>query len=323
VSSSRSFAGGGSGSAGQLGHTQIWAFSGDVESATGKFRFYNRTGYELIVDGAWISADTAPDTQALIADVNVNGTTIYTDQGDRPRLPVGLNGGPLSAAPEVTVVAGGDYLTVDIDQADGADGAVGVVYRLGAVSVPPPIGETRHNVTLNPAFKNGETGWTGASGDTNLAPVTGLPTGAGNFPRDTGARYSSGGFAQSPLSPVTGAAGNPFTASLYIRPTVFSPSGGVLYLVFRRSPGGDDFTHSVALGTLTVNTVTRVSISNIVAPANTTHVYVVLDGINFTDVPSDISCLLIEPSDAVDAYFDGDTLGATWDGADGDSASTL
>lgn len=312
----------GGGDADPAQYTQVWTFAGDIETGTGKMRFYNRTGREVLLAGAWVAADTAPDGAAVIVDVNLNGTTVYTTQANRPRLPDSLNAGPLSDEPDVTVVEGGDYLTVDVDQVGddvaGADLTVGVVYSLGDESIPPPIGVTRHNVALNPALKNAITGWTGANGTSDLVRVTGLS----GFPRTTGALYSSGGFAQSPTGVAT--PGTVYTASLYIATTVaVSPSGGVLFLAFTRSAGGTDFSHSVNVGTIPAQTVTRISIENITAPANTTGAYIVLDGINFGFVACDITALLIEPSPAVGAYFDGDSPGASWDGADGDSASTV
>lgn len=111
--------------------TQTWAFTGTAATTTGKVRWYNRTGRTLTIVGAWVAANTAPTTQAILADVNKNGTTIFTTQANRPTTTVG-NGGGLSAAPDVTSLADGDYLTVDIDQVGtgtaGADVTVGVVY---------------------------------------------------------------------------------------------------------------------------------------------------------------------------------------------------
>ncbi len=82
----------------------------------GDARFYNREGVTLTIVGAWVSAGVQPTGAAILVDVNLNGTTIYTTQGNRPTVTAATNGGALSATPDVTSFAQGDYLTVDIDQ---------------------------------------------------------------------------------------------------------------------------------------------------------------------------------------------------------------
>lgn len=112
--------------------TQTWAFTGTAAVTTGKARWYNRTGRTLTLVGAWVAANTQPTGAAILADVNKNGTTVFTTQGNRPTVAVSTNGGGLSATPDVTSLADGDYLTVDIDQIGstvaGADVTVGVVF---------------------------------------------------------------------------------------------------------------------------------------------------------------------------------------------------
>lgn len=111
--------------------TQSWAFSGTAVVTTGKARWYNRTGRTLTVVGCWAAANTAPTGAALVCDVNKNGTTIFTTQGNRPSVAISGNGGTM-AVPDVTTVADGDYMTVDVDVIGstiaGADITVGVVY---------------------------------------------------------------------------------------------------------------------------------------------------------------------------------------------------
>lgn len=58
---------------------------------------------------------TAPTGAALLVDVNKNGTTIFTTQGNRPSIAASGNASS-AAVPDVTTLAAGDYLTVDIDQ---------------------------------------------------------------------------------------------------------------------------------------------------------------------------------------------------------------
>ena len=73
---------------------------------------------------------TAPTGAAIIVDVNKNGTTIFTTQANRPQIAAGETTGD-SGTPDVTSLAEGDKLTVDIDQIGstiaGADLTVEIV----------------------------------------------------------------------------------------------------------------------------------------------------------------------------------------------------
>jgi hypothetical protein len=73
---------------------------------------------------------TAPTGAAIIVDVNKNGTTIFTTQNNRPQIAIGATTGD-SGTPDVTSLAEGDKLTIDIDQVGsgtaGADLTVEVV----------------------------------------------------------------------------------------------------------------------------------------------------------------------------------------------------
>jgi hypothetical protein len=59
--------------------------------------------------------DTAPTTSSFILDVNKNGTTIFSTQGNRPTVAASGNASS-TTAPDVTAFAAGDRLSVDIDQ---------------------------------------------------------------------------------------------------------------------------------------------------------------------------------------------------------------
>lgn len=56
-----------------------------------------------------------PDGQAIIVDVNKNGSTVFATQANRPTIPAGQHASSI-VVPSVTSFAAGDYLTVDIDQ---------------------------------------------------------------------------------------------------------------------------------------------------------------------------------------------------------------
>jgi hypothetical protein len=111
----------------------MFGFTGTAVVTTGVLRWYNRTGRTITLIGAWVASNTAPTGADMRADVNKNGTSIFTTQGNRPTCSATTNGGGISATPDVTSLADGDYLTADIDVVGstiaGANVTVGVVYR--------------------------------------------------------------------------------------------------------------------------------------------------------------------------------------------------
>lgn len=62
-----------------------------------------------------IYANTAPTGASLIVDIDKNGVTIFTTQGNRPEIAIGQNADD-SGAPDVTAVSEGDRISVNIDQ---------------------------------------------------------------------------------------------------------------------------------------------------------------------------------------------------------------
>ena len=79
----------------------------------GAMRWYVDQSYTISTVLA--SVGTAPTGANLIFDVNKNGTTIFTTQGDRPTIVAG-EFVDLASTPAVTGLVSGDYLTVDVDQ---------------------------------------------------------------------------------------------------------------------------------------------------------------------------------------------------------------
>ncbi|HUS26690.1 MAG TPA: hypothetical protein VMY99_05070 [Nevskiaceae bacterium] len=117
-------------------HTHTLTFSLSAFSVTGTLTTATGTA-RLPIDGTYtivgtrLMANTAPTGASIIVDVNKNGTTIYTTQGNRPTIAASANSGGPGSTPDVTSLAAGDYLTVDIDQIGstiaGADLTVGVI----------------------------------------------------------------------------------------------------------------------------------------------------------------------------------------------------
>lgn len=78
-----------------------------------------------------LAVDTAPTGADLIVDIHKNGVTIFTTQANRPKIIAGASSG-ISVAPDVTEIAVGDKITLEIDQVGstiaGGNLAVSFVY---------------------------------------------------------------------------------------------------------------------------------------------------------------------------------------------------
>jgi len=73
--------------------------------------------FALTVEDVQLAVGTSPVGADIIVDVNKSATTLYTTQGNRPVVADGdADGIGTATTPDVTAVAAGDYLTVDIDQ---------------------------------------------------------------------------------------------------------------------------------------------------------------------------------------------------------------
>ncbi len=98
-----------------LGHTFTWTVAGAITVRTGVHRVYNDTGSTLTIRAVRATVNTAPTGQVIRVDVNKNGTTIFTTQGNRPSIAISGNTSKVTSM-DVTTLADGDYLTYDIDQ---------------------------------------------------------------------------------------------------------------------------------------------------------------------------------------------------------------
>jgi len=169
----------------------------------------------------------------------------------------------------------------------------------------------RQNLCPNPAAGANNTGYGGGSTPTRV-------TGLSGFPVTTGVQYTSGTFQVTPLGVV--APGQVVTASVYAR-AVSLDIGNTLYLYFDRSAGADVTTANAAFS-LSAGVVTRLSVTG-TAPALAVGAYLVMDGTNAGVAAIDVTACLYEVAGALDTYFDGGSPGATWDGAEHNSTSTL
>lgn len=78
------------------------------------------------------TAGTAPTGASIKVDLNKNGTTVFTTQGNRPTIAIGANASA-DQVPDVTAIPADTDLTADIDQVGstvpGSDLTVIVRYR--------------------------------------------------------------------------------------------------------------------------------------------------------------------------------------------------
>ncbi len=94
------------------GFYQVYTVNGTLSVGSGAQRFYMPSS--ATVTRVRASASQAPVGASIIVDVNLNGTTIFTTQANRPTIAAGDNTD--TSIPDVTSVVAGDYLTIDIDQ---------------------------------------------------------------------------------------------------------------------------------------------------------------------------------------------------------------
>ncbi len=90
----------------------------------------------LTITKVKIHVKTAPTSATLIVDVNKAGTTIFTNQANRPTIAIG-NTDADSGVPDVTALAENDKLRVDVDKVGstitGYDLTVEIVCNQGVV----------------------------------------------------------------------------------------------------------------------------------------------------------------------------------------------
>lgn len=93
-----------------------YSYLGTLSVATGTFRLYNDGSTTWTIAGVRASVGTAPAGASIIIDIKVNGTTIFTTQANRPTIAAASNTSGNVTNMDVTTVAAGNYLTVDIAQ---------------------------------------------------------------------------------------------------------------------------------------------------------------------------------------------------------------
>ena len=97
---------------------QMHTFSstGSIAVETGTHRLYNNRSSAWTINGVRASVGTAPTGASLIVDIKVNGTTIFTTQANRPTISAGSMTSGYVTNMNITSVAAGAYVTVDVAQ---------------------------------------------------------------------------------------------------------------------------------------------------------------------------------------------------------------
>ncbi len=91
----------------------VFSRVGPVTVSSGVGRWPLATDYQIVAVVAAVGTD--PTGANLIIDVNLNGTTMFTTQANRPTIVAGSQQSAITV-PDVTALAPGDLLSMDIDQ---------------------------------------------------------------------------------------------------------------------------------------------------------------------------------------------------------------
>jgi hypothetical protein len=92
----------------------IFSVNGYLGVATGIARLGVEADYTIL--GVRARVYTSPTGSSILVDVNKNGTTIFTTQGNRPSIAASGNASSYVTNMNVTSLSAGDYLSVDVDQ---------------------------------------------------------------------------------------------------------------------------------------------------------------------------------------------------------------
>ncbi|QQS20454.1 hypothetical protein IPL85_05800 [Candidatus Saccharibacteria bacterium] len=99
-----------------LTRTYPFSYSGTLVVVSGTHRLYNDSGTTWTIRSVRASVGTAPTGSSILIDINSNGSTIFSTQGNRPTIATSANTSGKVTNMDITTVADGAYITVDIDQ---------------------------------------------------------------------------------------------------------------------------------------------------------------------------------------------------------------
>lgn len=97
-----------------------WAFhktgAQTVAAAINEFAEYLQAGYAFVIDEVRVHLGTAPTGAAFLVDVNINGTTVFTTQANRPSVAISGTDATSGVADGGQAGAKNDRVSVDVDQ---------------------------------------------------------------------------------------------------------------------------------------------------------------------------------------------------------------
>jgi len=94
----------------------------------------------ITIVGVYVYAKETGSASSTIVDINKNGTTVYTTQGNRPTIAYDDADGLVAAAlPDVLSAGENDLITIDIDQVATGSGGLSVVLAMVPFGIEPEV----------------------------------------------------------------------------------------------------------------------------------------------------------------------------------------
>lgn len=93
----------------------LFSIKGTLITESGVIPIPNVMGRSLTISKVYLRVAEPPTGSAIIADINKDGSTIFTNQANRPQIAAGAYTGQTTSI-DVPTWADGSYLTMDIDQ---------------------------------------------------------------------------------------------------------------------------------------------------------------------------------------------------------------
>lgn len=180
----------------------------------------------------------------------------------------------------------------------------------------------RVNLSVNPACKNNATGWSAVSNTGTVLSDWVRSTSVGaTLPRTTGFEGTSAGDVLTPRAAVT--AGASYYWAVSVRATGGALSANMLVNYYAALSGGTFIGNSGPTTPLNLaaGATGRFVVGPYTVPAGAVSGYLKL---NDLDAGAEVTAYQVESAATYAGdYFDGDSLGASWDGTAGNSTSTI
>lgn len=116
----------------QSNRQTIFTVAGDLSIVNNPLRIYNRLGSNQTISEVFLAVNTAPAGSGILVDIHKNGTTIFTNQSNRPTIISGAYTGNTTTV-DVNTWSSNEYLTAHIDQigssTPGSDLVIHVIHK--------------------------------------------------------------------------------------------------------------------------------------------------------------------------------------------------